>query len=243
MTHLRGMRRYYHAYLARMYAFSYAASQRRILGIRVSTWSILVLLLFLLATWWRQWPAGVRFLLIGLVIWLAGSFWAARRASYTRFVASESAPEDTGRSSPLGVEEKVRLQATGIFGLSNRQASVLLRPANYWRVPLGDHVVMVEESRGRYLYQFFNADTLRSVKDGWLLFGPEPRKALAIQFVGTWGPAYTKFALYDDGSESALPTEIQTIYLTFESDKDFRAVHLAITADLNQAQVQAATLN
>lgn len=237
MTQPSGLRRLYYAYLSRMYAFAYATRRRTVLGMRLSTWLWLIPLVVLIYGWWRNWPLVVLVLLATFIIWLIGSFWAARRANYTRFVANDVPLMAATSLTPLGNEQQVELYATGTFGLSSRQSNVLLQPATYWRVPLGEHVVMVQEQPGRFLYQFFDATTLQSISEGWLLFGSEPREALAVKFLANWGPAFTKFTLYDDGEEPNVPSDSQTIYLTFNSEGERRAVWQTIVSDARDARL------
>ncbi len=238
-----GLRRLYYAYLSRMYAFAYFARERRFLGIRLSTWLWLIPLAVLIYGWWQNWPAMALFPFIVFILWLAGSFWAARRANYMRFVANGVPLMAASSLSPLSSEQEVELFATGAFGLSSRQNNVLLQPATYWRVPLGEHVIMVQEQPGRFLYQFFDATTLQTVSEGWLLFGSEPRDALAVEFLANWGPAFTKFALYEDGKEANSSTGSQTVYLTFNSEADRRAVWHTIVSDARDARSAASSVD
>jgi hypothetical protein len=231
MDSLSPLRRAYYTYLARMYAFAYRAGQTSFLGLTVRGWLTLLGVGLLVAGLLLRWP-GWLLLLIGLaLVWLRFSFWAARRANYIRFV-----PDGTDLMAATAVEtltpnEKVLAQATGPFSVSGYGSSVLFRPATYWRVPLGDHIVMVEDRPNKFLYQFFSADTLQSVASGWLLYGGEPQEALAVSFLSKWGPEYTKFQAYDDGRESPTPPKLITIYLTFATDAERNRVRQTIVSD------------
>jgi hypothetical protein len=231
MESLSPLHRAYYAYLARMYAFAYAAGQRSFLGLTVRGGLTLLGLVVLVAGWLLRWPGWV-LLFIGLaLVWLRFSFWAARRANYTRFVANRTDLMSAAAAETLALNEKVPARATGPFSVSGYGSTVLFRPATYWQVPLGDHIVMVEDRPNKFLYQFFSADTLQSVAGGWLLYGSKPQEALAITFLSKWGPEYTKFQAYDDGRESPTPPKLVTIYLTFATDAERDRVRQTIVSD------------
>jgi len=63
------------------------------------------------------------------------------------------------------------MRATGLFGTAHWETKLLLRPATYWQVPLGEHVVMVEYEQGKFVYQFFSATGLQNIQQGVLLNG------------------------------------------------------------------------
>lgn len=232
MTPPTGVQQIYFAYLSRMYAFAYMTGRRRILGLRLSVWLWLVPLVVFAYGWWRDWSPVALAPLGLLIVWLVGTFRAARRANYTRFVASDVSLTDAASTAALPDDQRIELFATGTFGVTSRETDVLLQPATYWRVPRGEHVVMVEEKPGRFLYQFFEAGTLQDVSAGWLLYGPEPREALAVEFLANWGPAFTSFTLYDRGERKSVSSTTQTIYLTFNNEADLLAVGQTIAYDL-----------
>lgn len=236
MDSLSPLRRAYYTYLARMYAFTYTAAHRKVLGLTVRGWLITLGLAFLLVGWWQRWSALVLAMMGLLLVWLIGSFWAARRANYTRFVVDGMDPMATTDVEMLSPNEKVPAHATGAFSVSGYGNTVLFRPSHYWQVPLGDHIVMVEDRPNKFLYQFFSAATLQSVATGWLLYGGEPQEALAISFLSKWGPEYTKFQAYDDGQESPLPPKPVTIYLTFAAEADRDRVWQTIVADARRVR-------
>jgi hypothetical protein len=114
-----------------------------------------------------------------------------------------------------------------------------MRPATYWRVPLGEHVVMAEERPGKYLYQFFSAASLQAIQPGWLLFGRNPSETLAISFLASWGPDYTKFGqIYEDGDDSKLPPPRRvTVYLSAADENLRRSLWHTILNDARQARL------
>ena len=73
---------------------------------------------------------------------------------------------------------KVALRATGVFSVKDWEEFMLGRPADYWRVPMGDHAVMVQYSPGRFLYQFIRLGAIEAIEAGSLFHGrrrPERR--------------------------------------------------------------------
>lgn len=230
------LRRAYYTYLARMYAFTHAAARQKFLIMTIRGWLVTIGLVLLAVGWLQRWPTWALILIGLLLVWLVFSFWSARRSNYTRFVPDAADPMATTVGETLAPNEKVAAHATGAFSVSGYGGNVLFRPADYWQVPLGDHIVMVENRPGKFLYQFFSAATLQSVNTGWLLYGGEPQEALAISFLSKWGPEYTKFQAYDDGLESPAPPKLVTIYLTFTSAADRERVRQTIVADARRAR-------
>ena len=148
-------------------------------------------------------------------------------------MADKTAVSPTTDFDPLQPHEHVKLRATGQFALSSRETSVLLRPAEYWKVPLGDHSVMVEERSEQYLYQFFSKVTLEKVQAGWLIFGREPMRALSVTFCSKWGPSFTDFSqsYYIRGGKNEPPCQQRAITFTFASDREHAAVWHNILQD------------
>ncbi len=230
------LRQAYYTYLGRLYAFAYGAGNRTYLGMTVRGWLTLAGLVLLAVAWVQRWPTWILILIVLAVAWVFVSFWLARRANYNRFVPDNNDLMATDELATLPPNERVAAQATGSFSVSGYGSNVLFRPAEYWQVPLGDHIVMVEERPKKFLYQFFSAATLQSVTSGWLLFGNEPREALAITFLSRWGPEYTKFQAYDDGEESTTPSKTVTIFLTFGSERDRDMVWQTIVSDARRVR-------
>jgi hypothetical protein len=229
-------RRVQYSYLGRLYSLAFWATSHHFLGIRFSTlfrWLPVILLLF---GWIERWPVWLLGVLLIATLWIYLAFWRARRANYNRFVADETPLISPAELTPLPPNTHMAARATGLFSVTGRENNLLLQPAEYWQVPLGEHIVMVEERPGKYLYQFFNAPTLQEVRQGWLIFGRRPLASLAISFLSAWGPAYTNFQIYELGDRVGPPPRKQTIYLTFEKDTDRRAVWHTIVHDARQAR-------
>lgn len=241
MESLPLVRRAYYAYLSRMYGLAHALSHHAFLGIRLSTparWLPIVALLIGLI---RNWPAAVLIALLVLIVWINYSLWRARRDNYNRFVPLPAALMSADNLEPLAPNAKVPVLATGLFSVSGRSAWLLLSPAHYWRVPLGDHVIMAEETPGKYLYQFFGAASLQDVRHGLLLYGRRPIEALGVSFLAQWGPEYTRFGqAHESGRNDDLPPPKRvTVYLTTDNAETRRAVWHTIVSEARRARMGA----
>lgn len=241
MESLSPLRRAYFSYLSRAYAVMYKLHYQSVLGIRLLTIARWLPILVLVTGWIQRWPLPVLILLLLLILWLNYSLWRAKRDNFNRFVADHESLAESIQSEPLPANQKISVTATGTFSVSGRDNSLLLHPATYWRVPLGEHVVMVEESPGKYLYQFFSGKSLQTIRPGWLLFGHRPIESLAVTFLARWGPEYTKFGqVYEDGDDSDLPPAKRvTIYLSSDDPATRQAILDTIVSDARQARLDA----
>lgn len=239
MESLSPLRRVYYAYLSRAYTVMYVIHTKSFLGISFISVARWVPVILLALAWFARWPIPVVIFLALLVVWINYSLWRARRDNFNRFVPDTASTIDYESAQPLHPNQKVAILATGLFSLSGRDRKLLLSPASYWRVPLGEHVVMAEELPGKYLYQFFRAETLQSVRPGWLLFGRNPIETLAVTFFGRWGPEYTRFdRLYEDGDDSNLPPPKRvTIYLSSDDAITRQTIWQAIVNDAQQLRL------
>lgn len=211
--------------LGRLYAFAYVTSIRRFLSGRLSSWIKLGTLTLFFVSLLLGWPVWITLSLLALTVWVRFFYWRARRRGYSRFVPEADAVAPPESSAPLPPNKRIKLRATGAFALSTREESVLLRPAEYWRVPLGDHVVMAEKVPGTFLYQFFNGETVEQLEVGWLVFGQDPLRTLAITFCTEWGPEFTDLSqLYYVGNGDGAPCQQRTILLSFEDEAALTAV-------------------
>lgn len=210
--------------LGRLFAILYITRLRYFLGLSWSTWlRILPFIIFLIGVvlLWPLW-FSLLWLLLTVVIWLV--YIVAGRMGYQRFIVDEGyrADPDFGQ---LGTDEKVALRATGIFSLHDREDYVLEHPAEYWHVPLGQHIFMVQYRRGRFLYQVIKPEFIREITPGFLLFGAKPKRALALSFYVTWGPQYSEYELYYVGADNApQPDQERTVYLTFTNEGEMQRV-------------------
>lgn len=239
MESIPPLRRAYYRYLGRAYALMHAINRRSILGIRFITLVRWLPIFILLYGWLRRWPAEVLVVLALFIIWLNYSLWRAGRDNFNRFVSDGSTLMDATALEPLPQNQKIPIEASGLFSVSGRENNLLFRPADYWRVPLGEHVVMVEEKPGKYLYQFFSANSLQDIRSGWLLYGSRPVETLAVTFLARWGPEYTKFGqVYEDGDDSGLPPPKRiTIYLSTADAAIRQAIWHSIVSDARRARL------
>jgi hypothetical protein len=220
--------------ISRLYAFLYWSQRHRLLGLSFRTWLVLLPIILAFAGLLRLWPLPVIFGLLGLSFLMALLAIVAARSGYKRFVPDGAMALDDEVEAPRN-EHRIPLRATGIFSVHNREDYVLARPAEYWRVPLGQHVFMVQETPGRFLYQIINPEAVDSVQPGFLLYGREPQKALALNFLATWGPQFAYQPSYTYvGQEEEQPAVVgvaRTVYLTFESDADRHTVWKSLLLD------------
>lgn len=238
MTHVSAVKRIYYAYLGRMYWFAFQSQWRQIGGFTVSSWlRFLSLVLFFAAFGWG-WPLPVLLLTFLLMGWIWISYWRAGRAGYMRFVPDPAAIN--GETEPPGLAdgERVNLYASGLYAVIDREESVLLRPSEYWRSAAGEHSVMVKNQSNKFLYQFFQTETLQAVEPGWLIFAKEPLSTLAVTFWQTWGPdhieAASTYLIDNDESGNNKPKlKSRTIYFTFTDTAVAKQVLKKLTDDVS----------
>jgi hypothetical protein len=240
MHDLSLIKRAYYRYLSMAYAFTYYTSVRTFLGASLRGWIhflALALLAGALILGWGQVMVGITAVLLG---WVYFSYWRAKKAGYSHFVADTTMSVDTtmpdGDLTSLPPNQKVKSWATGIFSVTDQDDFVLLRPAEYWQVPLRDHVIMVElQSKSpRFRYQFFNGETLQRVQKGWLLFGSHPRDTLAITLLSEFGPEFEskQISQFMASKENSKKKGIQrTVYLSFATEEERNLVWHNIVRD------------
>lgn len=212
--------------LSRLFVLLYWSRRHRLFGLSIATWFVLLPLMLAIAGLAQNWPLPLFFVLSALSLLVLLLFFVAGRLGYKRFQPDLDMALDDEFAAPRN-EHRVPLRATGVFSVRDREAYVLEQPAEYWRVPLGQHVFMVQEFPGRFLYQIINPEHVEEVQPGYLLFGSRPQQALALHFHVTWGPqlAYEPTYQYVGEQEEPPPAgEARTIYLTFDSDADLHAV-------------------
>jgi hypothetical protein len=216
MAELSLARRGFYRYLGLAYAFAYWSGQKSFLGATIRGWLKFMALGLVLASFVGRWGGTMTVLAVTVLVWLHFSYWRAHKAGYSKFLPDESPllPDDEGRG--LRPYERIPLRATGIFSATYHNEFVLLCPAEYWLVPLGRQVVMVEHRRQQYLYQFFTAENVLAVQMGWLVVGPRPLPTLAVRFNSTWGK--------NDGSNGAARPVNLTVYLSFPDEMGMTAV-------------------
>jgi hypothetical protein len=241
MQDLSLLKRLYYYYLGNIYAFAYRTDRRRFLGARISSWIKFLMLVLLVAAWLFRLGSVALILALLLALWVRLLYWRAQKAGYSKFIPDKTAVVPTAELDPLSPNQHVKVRATGLFSLIDKEEYVLLQPAEYWQVPLGDHIVMVHRTAGSYLYQFFNASTLQEVQHGWLVFGSEPLKTLAITFGARWGPAFTEYGqlYYTGGNGDKTPAQKLTIYFTLANEAEHRAVWHTIVQDARRVRTSS----
>jgi hypothetical protein len=222
MESLSPAKRLYFGYLSRIYALAHSLNRHTFLGIRLSTMTRWLPLILLLIGWRTGWAGGFLIILAVVTLWIHYSLWRAKRDNYLRFVADGQSMMASETNESLPPNQKVPITASGLFSVTGRENRLLHRPANYWYVPLGEHIVMAEEIAGKYLYQFFNPKSLQEIRRGWLLHGSSPILSLEVSFLSKWGPEYTRFGqLYESGQDDESAPKLVTIYLS-SSDEEVR---------------------
>ncbi|MDT8305836.1 MAG: hypothetical protein RRC07_07865 [Anaerolineae bacterium] len=213
--------------LGRLYAILYESRQRRLFGVTWRTWLVILPVILAVAGLGRGWPFPLIVALFALTPLLLLLYTVARRAGYKHFVPDTEMALDDTFAAPRN-EHRIALHATGIFSLHDREDYVLARPAEYWRVPLGQHVIMVQQTPGRFLYQIIDPENVERIQPGHLFYGRNRQKALALHFLASWGPQFVYEPSYryvgDDDEPPPSHTIPRTVYLTFSSDADRHAV-------------------
>ncbi len=224
MHHFPFHKRLYYRWLGLVYGFTYWTSHH-VFIFRLSTWVKLLAFGPLMIVWRQNRSVPVLGLALLLGLWVLWLYWRARRVGYKRFVVGDTAVTSTTDLTPITPNQHVPLKASGIFGVSDREEQILMRPAEYWRVPLGEHTVMVQPEPGRFLYQFFNATNLQNLQTGWLICGLVPRSVLAVTFYSAWGNNPLSLReLYQGTDDENRESKRRTIYLHFANEGDETAV-------------------
>jgi hypothetical protein len=202
-----------------LYAFLYATVQHTFLGATISGWLKNGLLLLALIILFLGWPVFWPALMMALDVLLRLLYWKARRDGFVRFTV-ETDQRPAADAPHLADNQKVSFKATGIFSVKDWESYVLERPADYWRVSMGDHVMMVHHSPGRFLYQFIRIGAVESIEAGLLCHGAQPQKALAISYLTSWGPDSedVDFMFYAPSDENNPSRQTRKMFLAFENE-------------------------
>lgn len=225
MENINPLKRLYYRYLGVMYWLIHWTDAHRILGIRASSLIRLFSLGVPILAWIQGWDRPVLIITALFFLWIQFSFWRGRRSGYYRFVGEKVKLLSESEIRPLHTNKHIPVCASGVFSLKDWESNVVFRPAEYWQVPLGDHAFMVEHEPGRFLYQFVDAKFMQDLKKGWLLFGTQPRPALLISFLSTWGPEFNEDEFSFRSKNKNKPIEKQrTIYLSFDDKEIEEAV-------------------
>lgn len=233
------IKRLYFAYLGLLYAFTRWTSVHRLLGMRFRTLVMLASLALIIVAWVRHWSGWALGATLVLFVYLLFIYWRAGRAGYFRFVPDKNSGLPVGEVDRLPPNEHLPVLITGVVSVQSREASVLLHPAEYWQVPLGDHIVMVQQGPDRFLYQFFDGESLQQVRHGWLVYGLRPHPALEVAFLTAWGPEFNTPTFYlFGGSDDKTDRKRRAIYFSFEDPQTERAVWHNIIGDARRVRQQ-----
>ena len=235
----------YYSYLGRMYAFAYFSQRRTFLGATHSGWLRFFVFALFVASLILRWGLPLNILTFLLWTYVGFIYRRAKKEGYNKFVVDETAVPPPESIQSLGANERVLVRASGRYAVTTKSDTVLLiKPAHYWHVPLGDHIVMVEYRPQNFLYQFFNARTLQKIECGWILFGKEPISTLAITFLEAWGPDHNNNALmyYVGGGENDDLSRLKprTIYFSFENPDQQNKVWATLIKDARDVRTNLA---
>ncbi len=215
-----------------LYAFLHATASRVFLGATVKGWLLnlpLLVALFLVLTR-RPLALAAGIVLATLILRLL--YWKAGRDGYVRFTA-EPQQEPADGATAVADNQRVPIKATGVFSVKDWEEYVLARPAEYWRVPMGDHAVMVQHARGRFLYQFLRLGSIAAIEAGLLWHGARPHRALAITYLSSWGPESEdpNFMFYAPSDEGNPARRQRDMFLAFEDQATRDAVWQSLLSD------------
>ena len=215
-----------------MYALLYWTVKNKFIEFSIAGWlknlsffSAIIALLF-------GWGLGVILLFVGLTIGLRILYWIAKKNGYIRFKPSGDIKANSDGKKIIA-DKKMQINATGKFSVKNLETYVVRQQAEFWRVPMGDHAIMIRQRTNRYLYQFIRADLVESVVAGTLYHGRQPESALKITYQATWGPETedVSFMFYAP-SESSNPKKMRRrLYLSIDDENLLHGIWYSLTTD------------
>lgn len=224
--------RLYHRYLAFVFAFTYRSEHRTFLGIRVSSWCKWLAVAPFLFALWQGWGIGLSVVAAMPYVWVRLIYWRARLKGYIRFIPAPANGAPSASPPSLAADEHVPGWATGAFQIEGSQEYGLLRPAEYWRVPLGAHVIMVRMADQRFRYRILERDSIRRVQLGELLFGRRLQNSIAVAFVQSEDAEISvQFSFGRPPSHKRTPEHEFSLYLTFEDQQSQLAVWQSMVQD------------
>ena len=231
-------KRIYYRAVSFVYGFTYWTNRHRLLGFRFSTMVKALAFGPLLLAWRQNRSVPVLGMALLLGVWVLWLYWRAKRVGHKKFVVEEMRnPVEEARTEIIEENRHIALKASGVFGVSDREERILLCPAEYWRVPMGEHTIMAQREQGGFVYQFFSAATLQNVQKGWLLHGLMPKRVTAVTFLSSWGAEPLSIrSLYQGSDETNQNTKSRTIYLCFEDKNDEQIVWRTIVSDVSEKQ-------
>lgn len=208
-----------------LYAFMYFASDRLVVGASLLGWITAFLIILGLYLWYKTGSVAWFLVVLSFAALLRIAYWLAKRNGFILFVNQEGELA-SARTRGLVDYQKLDLRASGVFSVANRDEYMFRRPALLWRVPFGDHALMVQRPEGRYLYQFVEAGHMAGIEPGWLVYGSQLNFALEINFQTTWGSVAgeTDFNWFAPKESVETKRYKRTLYLGLEDEETRDAV-------------------
>ncbi len=218
-----------------LYASLYYTSDRLVIGVSILGWSTVILFFLGLYLWLRSGSITWFLVLFFILVAVRVAHWIAQHDGFIVFTAQadDRAPSDARQVKNY---QQVDLKASGVFSITGWEEYMFRRPTKLWRVPKGDHALMVQRPSGRYLYQFIEVGYIKRMRPGCLVYGSRVDSALKIDFRTTWGPVAgeTEFKWFAP-SEGAKPKRLKrTFYLGFENRADRDAIWQSILRDYTE---------
>ncbi|MGB3716121.1 MAG: hypothetical protein WA996_16980 [Candidatus Promineifilaceae bacterium] len=212
-----------------LYASLYYTSDRLLIGASILGWITVILFFLGLYLWLRSgsiaWFLALLFILFAVRV----AYWIAQRNGFIVFIAQvdDQAPGDARRIKDY---QKFALMASGVFSITGWEEYMFRRPTKLWRLPMGDHALMVQSPAGRYLYQFIEVGYIKRIRPGCLVYGSRVNFAFEIDFRTTWGPVAgeTEFNWFAPGEGSKPKRLKRTLHLGFENKANRDAVWQSI---------------
>jgi hypothetical protein len=218
--------------LGHLYASLYFTSDRLLMGASILGWITVVLFFLGLYLWLRSGSIAWFLALFFILFVLRAAYWIAKRDGFIVFTAQVD-DQEPGDAKQVQDYQKFDLRASGVFSVAGLEEYMFRRPTKLWRVPMGDHALMVQRPTGRYLYQFIEVGYIKRMRPGCLVYGSRLNYALEINFRTTWGPVAgeTEFNWFAPGEASKPKRLKRTLYLGFENKADRDAVWHSIQRD------------
>jgi hypothetical protein len=219
-----------------LYATLYYTERKRILGFASAGWLKNLSWLFALFAW----PFGLdlAWIITGIVLAIVIRilYWRGKRVGYIRFIPEENRHLSSDSES-IAANQKISVRASGAFSVKSMELYVRQHPAQYWRVGMGDHALMINYSSGRFIYQFIRPGGLEKVIPGKLCTGRKAEPTLEITYLSNWGPesadvSFMFFTREDDSKQTKLRRKI---HLAFDNLEKRELVWKSLTGGRDQA--------
>ncbi|HSH04361.1 MAG TPA: hypothetical protein VLL52_17760 [Anaerolineae bacterium] len=207
--------------LSRLFGFMYWSKHRIIFSAPVSRWIHIFPLFMLFISLFRGTARAQFPYWIALYVFIIFAYWFVSKLGYSRFIPHQRLPKSP--DTPLPDGQRITLKATGTFAVTGRSDYLLEHfESFYWRVPLGEHIVMIRQGPRQHLYQFFRQESLISTQIGYLLSNGEAAPAVAVRFMSNWDGKESQIDLSFNGSGvlSSNKPKPHVIYFTFTTTQD-----------------------